>query len=450
MELAPPRGTADLLPDRSDAMLSLYEEAHRIARLFGYRYLETPTFEHTELFARTSGATSDVVSKEMYTFEDKGGRSVTLRPESTASVVRAYLSHAQELPNPFKGYYVGAQFRHGRPQAGRLREFRQFGIEVLGVAAAAADAEVIAVGERFLNERGLGRYELLLNSIGDPACRPAYRERLVAHLEPFRDRLDQDCRDRLERNPLRVFDCKVDGHKDFVLAAPAIADHLCEACAAHFGEVRAALDEAGVRYRLDPRLVRGLDYYTRTTFEWVSEVLASTKAGALNAGGRYDGLAEEIGGNATPGVGFAMGLDRVLLAAEGEGIPPPPPRAPRCFVVAIGADARPIARRLVATLRDARVPAAGSFEDRPLKAQLRMADRARAAFAAIVGEREIEDDVVTLRRLADGAQETVPIADVAGRLMRPDDGPDGPDDGPGGRDGPDGPDDGPDDGAARR
>jgi histidyl-tRNA synthetase len=416
MELAPPRGTLDLLPDRSDAMLGLYEDAHRIAELFGYRYVETPTFEHTELFVRTSGTTSDVVSKEMYTFQDKGGRSVTLRPESTASVVRAYLAHAQELPHPFKGYYVGAQFRHGRPQAGRLREFRQFGIEVLGVDAPAADAEVIAVGDRFLRGRGLARFELRLNSIGDPACRPAYRDRLVAYLAPYREELDQDCRDRLERNPLRVFDCKVDGEKDFVLAAPTIAEHLCEACATHFAEVRATLDDAGIAYRSDPRLVRGLDYYTRTTFEWVSDVLATSKAGTLNAGGRYDGLAEELGGPATPGVGFAMGLDRVLLAMEEEGAPISAPRGPRCFVVAIGAEARSAARDLVRDLRAADVPAATSYEDRPLKAQLRMADRAGATFAAILGERELAEGVVTLRRLTDGEQETVVVAEAAARL----------------------------------
>ncbi len=321
MELAPPRGTQDLLPDRADAMYGLYAAAHRTAELFGYRYVETPTFEHTELFARTSGDTSDVVTKEMYTFEDKGGRSLTLRPESTASVVRAYLTHAQELPNPFKGYYVASEFRHGRPQAGRLREFRQFGIEVIGVEGAAADVEVIALGERYLRERGLRQHVLHLNSIGDENCRPAYRERLVDYFEPYRDRLDEDCRTRLSKNPLRVFDCKVDGGKDFVLAAPTIADHLCEPCATHFAAVRGGLDEAGVPYLLDPRLVRGLDYYTRSAFEWVSSALPSDQASTINAGGRYDGLAETLGGQPTPGVGFAMGLDRVLLALEAERCP---------------------------------------------------------------------------------------------------------------------------------
>ena len=205
-------------------MFGLYEAAHRTAELFGFRYVETPMFEHTELFTRTSGETSDVVTKEMYTFEDKGGRSLTLRPESSASVMRAYLTHAQELPNPFKAYYVGSEFRHGRPQAGRLREFRQFGIEVIGVEGAAADVEVVVLGERYLRECGLRRYDLHLNTIGDANCRPAYREMLVDYFEPYRDRLDEDCRTRLSKNPLRVFDCKVDGGKDFVLAAPTMAD----------------------------------------------------------------------------------------------------------------------------------------------------------------------------------------------------------------------------------
>jgi histidyl-tRNA synthetase len=420
-DLAPPRGTADLLPDRADAMLGLYEDAHRLANLYGFRYIETPTFEHTELFARTSGSTSDVVSKEMYTFEDKGGRSVTLRPESTAGVVRAWLDHAQELGSPFRGYYVASEFRHGRPQAGRMREFRQFGIEVLGVEAPGADVEVVVLGDRFLRDRGIRDMELHLNSIGDEVCRPAYREELISYFRAHVDQLDADCRDRLERNPLRVFDCKIDGGKDFVLAAPTIADRLCGPCAEHFAEVRAGLDDAGVAYVLDPRLVRGLDYYTRTAFEWVSGVLAANKAGTVNAGGRYDGLAEQLGGPPTPGVGFAMGLDRVLLAVEGEGLPGSAPRAPRCFVVALGDDARRHGTALIDRLRDAGIPAVRAFEDRPLKAQMKQADRSGAAFIAILGERELADGVVTLRRAIDGVQKSIPIDELAGWLGRLDD-----------------------------
>ncbi|MDP9328328.1 MAG: histidine--tRNA ligase [Actinomycetota bacterium] len=417
MELAPPRGTIDLLPARSEAILGLYEEAHRASRLFGFRYVETPTFEHTDLFARTSGETSDVVTKEMYTFEDKGGRSLTLRPEQTAGVVRAYLQHAHDLPSPFKGYYVGSQFRHGRPQAGRLREFRQWGVEVIGVAGPAADAEIVALADRYLRERGLLTLVLHLNSIGDEVCRPAYRQLLIGHLEPHLDDLDEDCRIRLHTNPLRILDCKVDGRKAFVLDAPVISDHLCDGCATHFAEVRASLDAAGVAYEHDPRLVRGLDYYTRTAFEFAAGSLSQAQA-TVCAGGRYDGLAETLGGPPTPGVGFALGLDRVLLAMEGEGVPMPEGRGPTCFVVAIGEDAADAAPGLVADLRAAGVATASAYEERPLKAQLKMADRAGAAFVAILGDREMAEGAITLRRLLDGVQKTVPAADVVSWLTR--------------------------------
>jgi histidyl-tRNA synthetase len=421
MELQPPRGTQDVLGHDADRLLGLYEASHATARLFGFRYLETPTFEGTELFERTSGGTSDVVTKEMYTFEDKGGRSLTLRPESTAGVVRAYLRLAHDLPTPFKGYYVGRHFRHGRPQAGRLREFRQFGIELIGVAGPDADVEVLALGERFVRDRGIRSYVLHLNSIGDANCRPAYREELIRYFEPFVDQLDEDCRVRLATNPLRVFDCKVDGRKDFVLAAPTIAERLCGPCAEHFERVQAGLKDAGIAYDLDPRLVRGLDYYTRTAFEWISTNEDSVQAATFIAGGRYDGLAEAIGGPSTPGVGFAMGLDRVALAMAREGVGGSAARASRCFVVAIGDDdTRAAARRLVEDLRDAGIPAERSYEDRPLKAQLKMADHAGSTFAAILGERELRDGVVTLRRLDDGHQEVVPVADLVGRLSERD------------------------------
>jgi histidyl-tRNA synthetase len=419
VELQPPRGAVDLLPPDSEAMLGLYDAAHRIARLYGFRYSETPTFEHTELFSRTSGETSDVVTKEMYTFEDKGGRSLTLRPEQTASVVRAYLAHAQELPTPFKAYYVAPQFRHGRPQAGRLREFRQFGIETIGVAAPAADVEIVAVGDRYLRGRGLANLELRVNSIGDEECRPAYRELLIAHLEPHRDELDEDCRIRLRTNPLRVFDCKVDGPTPLVQEAPLISDHLCQACAEHFADVRNGLDAFGVAFVHDPRLVRGLDYYTRTAFEFVSGALSQAQA-AVCGGGRYDGLAEVLGGPPTPGVGFALGLDRTLVALDAEGGERPSARPVACFVVAIGSEAADVGRRVVEDLRTAGIPAETAYEERPLKAQLKMADRSGAAYAVILGEREVAAGVATLRRLSDGEQDEVPIDDVVNWLSRTD------------------------------
>ena len=419
MELQPPRGTDDLLPPVSDAMLGLYEAAHRIGRLYGFRYVETPTFEHTELFARTSGETSDVVTKEMYTFEDKGGRSLTLRPEQTASIVRAYLANAHDLPTPFKGYHVSAQFRHGRPQAGRLREFRAFGIETIAAAGPAADVEVIAVGDRYLRGRGLAQIELRVNSIGDAECRPAYREKLIAYLEPHRDELDEDCRTRLRTNPLRVFDCKVDGKTPLVLGAPLISEYLCQACSEHFAAVRNGLDAAEIAFVHDARLVRGLDYYTRTAFEFVSGSLSQAQA-TLCGGGRYEGLAVVLGGPPTPGVGFAIGLDRVLLALREEGATLPGELGVACFVVSIGPDASQVGTRLVQDLRDAGIPAAAAFEDRPLKAQLKMADRSGAAYAVIVGEKEVAASTAILKRLSDGVQEEIPIGDVVNWLSRTD------------------------------
>lgn len=419
MDLAPPRGTDDLLTPRADAMLRLYEEAHQLARLFGYRYVETPTFEHTDLFTRTSGDTSDVVTKEMYTFDDQGGRSLTLRPESTAPVVRAYLQRAQQLPAPFKAYYVNTNFRHNRPQAGRLREFRVFGCEVLGAGAAAADVEIITLAHRYLRDRGLRAVDLHINSIGDETCRPAYRERLIAYLEPHESDLDADCRARLHTNPLRVLDCKVDGRKDYVVAAPVISDHLCDACAAHLAEVLGGLEAAQIDHMADPRLVRGLDYYTRTAFEFIATSLASSQASTVCGGGRYDGLAGVLGGESTPGVGFGIGLDRVLLALEAEGVGASTEAGVRCFVVAVGPEQQEAATALVSDLRDAGISASAAFEARPMKAQMKMADRAGVDMVALIGAKELAEGVVTLRRLADGVQEVVPVGNVVERLAEP-------------------------------
>ena len=420
METAPPRGTQDLLPPQGSQMRGLYDRAAAVARLYGYRYVETPGFEHTEVFARTSGETSDVVSKEMYTFTDRGGRSLTLRPEGTAPVVRAYLANKGRLPTPFKGYYLTRMYRYGRPQAGRYREHRQFGVEVFGVEGAGADVETIVLGDALLRSLGLTRYRLQLNSIGDDVCRPAYREELVAFFDARRDRLRDEHKDRYADNPLRVLDCKDEACRQVAAEAPRITDRLCEACASHFAEVQAGVREAGLEPAIAPTLVRGLDYYTRTAFEFVSEVL-SEQQGTLFGGGRYDGLAEALGGPPTPGVGFGMGLERVLLAVVDEGLEPPSEPPLRCYVVALGEPARQRAVALVRQLRANGLAADLPFEERPMKAQLKLADRAGAVFAAIVGERELAEGTVTLRRLADGIQKTVPVGDVARWLTRLDD-----------------------------
>jgi histidyl-tRNA synthetase len=411
MDLAPLRGTADLLPPRSDAMLGLMEAAHDAAGRFGYRYVETPAIEQTELFVRTSGVTSDIVTKEMYTFEVKGGRSITLRPEPTAPVVRAYLANRQALPVPFKAYYIAPNWRHSRPQAGRLREFRQFGVEVIGASAPGADVEVITLADGFLRDRGLKRLSLQVNSIGDEMCRPAYRDLLVAYLEAHKDELQDEHRERFRENPLRVLDCKDEACRSVTRGAPKIVDHLCDACEEHFAGLRGELDAQGVAYDLDPYLVRGLDYYTRTAFEFVSGALSGQQS-TVCGGGRYDGLAEVLGGERTPGVGFGLGLDRLLLAMELEGGRIPPPRTPMCHVVGIGPDGSALARRVVGDLRAAGIAAERGFEPRPLKGQLRQADRAGARYAVIIGEREVAEGTVTMRSLADGDQETVPLQDA--------------------------------------
>jgi len=411
MELSAPRGTVDLFPPRSEQVLALERAAHELARVHGYRYVQTPAFEHTDLFARTSGESSDIVTKEMYTFEDKGGRSLTLRPEGTAPVMRAYLERQQELPLPFKAYYVESFWRHGRPQAGRLREFRQLGIEVIGTAAPGADVETIVVADRFLRERGLERTTLLVNSIGDAMCRPAYREVLVAFLREHEGALCKDCRDRIDSNPLRTFDCKVPGCRTVMAEAPLITDHLCEACAEHFAKVQEGLAIEEVPFEIDRRLVRGLDYYTRTAFEFASAALPVAQS-TLCGGGRYDGLAEALGGKPTPGIGFGLGLERVLLAAENEELDVASGGAPACFVVGIGDEAGVFVRNLVRTLRRMGIAAESAFEERPLKAQLKMADRTGARFAAIIGDREARERVVTIKDLKDGSQSEVPLGEV--------------------------------------
>jgi len=413
---AAPRGTQDFLPPHSERLESLALTAAGQARRFGFRRVETPAFEHTELFARGVGESTDIVRKEMYTFEDQGGRSLTLRPEGTAPVVRAYLANRQALPTPFKAFYVVPMFRHERPQAGRMRQHTQFGVEIIGTPAPLADVEVIAVGQRFLAGRGLGRFALHVNSIGDERCRPAYRKLLVDFLSARRADLCGEHRERIPDNPLRVLDCKRPECRAATEDAPRMLDHLDEECRAHFDAVRTGLDEEGIAHEIDHRLVRGLDYYTRTAFEFVSEVLGPTQS-TLCGGGRYDGLAETLGGEPTPGVGFGLGLDRVLMAMEKEGVPLPEPEG-GVFVVAIGEEAQAEARQLVRSLRDEGLIAEASLEDRPLKAQLRMADRSGASYAAIIGERELEDGVVTMRRLTDGHQETVKRSEVAAWLGR--------------------------------
>jgi histidyl-tRNA synthetase len=333
--------------------------------------------------------------------------------------MRGYLREQQRLGAPFKSYYLSRMFRYSRPQAGRFREHRQFGVEVIGTDAPAADVEVMRVGDAFLRGLGLGRYHLEVNSLGDETCRPAYRDVLIAYLREHRGELRDEHRDRFEENPLRVLDCKDEACRAVAAGAPAMLDHLCDACRAHLDAVLAGVRAAGLEPRVTPTLVRGLDYYTRTAFEFVSDAMRESgneQQSALFGGGRYDGLAEALGGPHVPGVGFGMGLERVLLALGDEGVEPPHEPPVAVYVVALGGAAREAGLALVTRLRAAGVPADASYEERPLKAQLKQADRSQARFAAILGESELAAGTVTLRRMADGEQEALPLEDLAGRV----------------------------------
>jgi histidyl-tRNA synthetase len=413
VDFKPPRGTQDLLPPEGSRMRAIQDRAAEVARLHGYRYVETPAFESTELFTRTSGESSDIVRKEMYTFEDRGKRLLTLRPEATASIVRAYLAHAGSLAKPFKVFTVGRMWRYGRPQSGRLREFRQFDVEVIGEAGAAADVDVIAVGDAFL-QGAVGGLELQINSIGDEQCRPAYREELVAFLRANRDRLRDEHRDRFEENPLRVLDCKDERCREVAGEAPKIVDRLCDDCRQHFDQVLRGLEDEGIKAVLVPTLVRGLDYYTRTTFEWVSRRLSEGQS-SVGGGGRYDGLAELLGGPSTRAVGFAIGLERVALI-EDIGADPAESERPAAFVVGVGDAGWAGVRHTARALRRAGVAADLTFEPRPLKPQLQMAVRTGARYAVIIGEREAAAGTVSLRRLSDGHQEELRLDQAIERI----------------------------------
>jgi len=411
VDFQPPKGTLDFLPPEGDALRALFDRAAGLAARYGYHYVETPVFEATELFARTAGETSDVVSKEMYSFTDRGGRSLTLRPEGTAPVMRAYLEHRHDLPTPFKAYYLTRMYRYARPQAGRYREHRQFGIEIVGEAAPGADVEVIAVGDRFLRDLGLSQYRVEVNSIGDEVCRPAYRDLLVAYFEANVDRLRDEHRESFRSNPLRVLDCKDEACRAVAEDAPRITDHLCDACREHFDAVLAGLKEEGIDAEVTPTMVRGLDYYTRTAFEFVSTALSSAQS-TLFGGGRYDGLAETLGGPHVPGIGFGMGLERVLLAVREEGKEPPAGAALDCFVVGFGEEENRQAREIARLLRNAGLNTEAPFEAATMKHAFRQSDRLGARFTVIVGARELEAGTVTAKRMSDGDQRTVALDDA--------------------------------------
>ena len=410
-----PRGTQDILPEEAAVWRYVEGRAAEQARRFGYGEIRTPTFEEAGLFLRGVGAGTDIIDKEIYRFEDKGGTDLALRPEGTASIVRAYLERGMaSRPQPVKLYSLITVFRYDRPQAGRYREFRQFDVEAIGDEDPLADAEVIAILWRFLGEVGLRDLTILLNSIGDKVCRPGFIEELVAYYRPRIDEVCTDCRRRLETNPLRLLDCKNERCQPIADGAPRTLDHLCEACARHFAELRAYLEAMGLPYEITPRLVRGLDYYTRTVFEVVPPTAGAQST--IGGGGRYDGLAEEIGGKPTPGVGFAAGLDRIILNLKEQGSPLPSTERPDLFFAPLGGEAKRRAAALAEGLRKQGLAAVVGMGDRGLKARFRQADASGARWVIILGDEELRDGAANVKDSKTGTQDRVPFDELGGYL----------------------------------
>ena len=410
----------DTLPEEAVRWQAVESRVRVFAARFGYGEIRTPIVEHTEVFERSSGQTSDIVEKEMYTFADRGGRSLSLRPEGTASVVRAYLEHGMaSLPQPVRLYYIGAMFRYDRPQKGRFRLHHQFGAEILGSDAPAADVEVLSLPIRLMQSLGLTEAIVRLNSIGDGVCRPGYVQALRDYFRPHAASLSEDSRRRLEVNPLRILESKERRDQELVRDAPLSREYLCDECRAHFEQVKRLFSVIGVPYVEDPHVVRGLDYYTRTA----AEIYSGRLGGAQNAmlgGGRYDGLAEALGGPHVPGVGFGQGLERLLLvlAAEGLGVPPVETAdgALQAFVATTGGEAEVEGFRLLDRLRTIGIRAVGEMGGRSLRAQMKSADRLGARFALILGEEELAAGRAELRDMRSGEQAAVGLDEAPEEL----------------------------------
>ncbi len=420
MNARAPKGTADMLPDVARAWEHMQRTAQRLFARYGYEPIYTPTFEHTEVFTRGIGEATDIVSKEMYTFEDKGGRSITLRPEGTASVVRAALEHNLVANGQSaKLYYAGPMFRYERPQKGRMRQFWQIGAEAIGMAEPGIDAEVIVMLMRYFEELGIPRQNmrLLINTMGDAACRPAYRDKIASFIRAHSGELCEECNRRAETNPLRAFDCKNPGCKEVMAGAPLLRDELCDDCAAHYSAVKGYLDDLAIPYVEDTSLVRGLDYYTRTVFEvQVDAGLGSQNA--IGGGGRYDRLMEEYGGPATPGLGFALGFERTLLALEAAGVAILGHPIAEVYVARVDDTLAGAVFAIVQELRDAGIAAETDNQARSLKSQFKQADRLGARAVVVVGPDEIAAGEVTLRDMSTKDEVRVPLGEIADRLKQ--------------------------------
>ena len=403
-----PRGTEDILPSEVKLWQKIENTARECCDLFGYKEIRTPVFESTELFSRGVGETTDVVQKEMYTFLDKGGRSITLKPEGTATLVRSYIENSLYAnPQPTKLAYIIPCFRYEKPQSGRLREFHQFGIECFGAESPETDAEVISLAHTFLTKVGIKGVSLYINSIGCPVCRKAYNEKLKAYFKAHEEKLCETCKERLEKNPMRIIDCKSPICSDIAKDAPRMVDYLCEECEAHFEKTKAGLDNIAISYTVNPDIVRGLDYYTKTVFEFISDSLGAQST--VCGGGRYSGLVEELGGKPTEGIGFAMGIERLVLTLKNQGIEYDTEVCPEVFLAAIGEDAVKIAQKTVYDLRLKGVSSEQDLCGRSVKAQMKFANKLGAKYSAVIGDDEIADNKINLKNMESGEQKEISL-----------------------------------------
>lgn len=395
------KGTNDVLPGESYKNQYIESTCLSVAEKYGYKEMRTPVFEHTELFQRGVGDTTDVVQKEMYTFDDKGGRSITLRPEGTAGAARAFLENG--LSNealPQKICYLTSCYRYEKPQAGRLREFHQFGIECFGASSPLADAEMISLAKQVFDELEVKDLHLELNSIGCPTCRAKYHKALKEYFESRKDELCDTCRDRLDRNPMRILDCKSPVCHEIAKGAPVVLDYLCDECREHFDTVKKYLDAMNIEYVVNPQIVRGLDYYTKTVFEFVSDSIGAQ--GTVCGGGRYDGLIQELGGQSTPSLGFAVGLERLKLVMDAQNCPYPDEEKPDLFIVAMGEKAVLKAVEIAKDMRDEGFSVLYDLNGRSLRAQMKYADKLGAKFNVVIGDNEVDNGTAKLKNMATG------------------------------------------------
>lgn len=406
------KGTEDIMPKDSYRWIFLEDIMRRQANAYGYKEVRTPVFEQTALFSRGVGETTDVVQKEMYTFSTKGDESITLRPEGTAGAARAFLEHSVQNDGlPSKQYYLTTCYRYEKPQAGRQREFHQFGIEVFGTQNPSADAEVISLVNGLFEVLGLSKIRLEINSIGCPKCRSKYHEKLKEYFSQYKDKLCDTCLGRLERNPMRIIDCKSPVCSEIAKDAPKMIDFLCEECEEHFAKVKSYLDIAGVKYEVNPTIVRGLDYYTKTVFEFVSDNIGAQ--GTVCGGGRYDGLIEELGGQHTPSLGCAMGIERLLLLIESSGVEIPKPDTCDLYIASMGENASLKAFALAEEVRKSGLSAQCDIVGRGLRPQMKFADKIGAKFSVVLGDNEIEENKAEVKDMETGDKTPVSLTDFA-------------------------------------